>query len=313
MRCICCVSDKIISRPIDKLEFLCCRNCGFVFKANDNRKNFQKQIQNHYRNLDPHQSVAESKRPFFNFVLDYLSEHGHGNQNILDVGCGFGYFLKMATDRGWIVNGVEITGDAARKSRELVGEQNIFHGLIQEAGYPDNFFDAVTLWDVLAYVEDPFEDLKECYRILKSRAIIGIRVRNVTFQNMVYRIYSPIKNLSRRLGIKNPYVFNRQCYSAKALEQLLRRVGFEKILVSNSPMTLGDPYGHAKVRGATHLVKKFMAPLSTTIFKLSFGKWLIGPSLLVWARKPEYHVPGISYKTHSGLIRHRSLADCSHR
>jgi SAM-dependent methyltransferase len=230
--------------------------------------------------------VAESKKSFFNFVLTYLSKYGDGDKNILDVGCGYGYFLKMAANRGWMVKGVEITGDAVRRSRELVGEKNIFHGLINEANLPVIFFDAVTLWDVLAYVDDPFEDLKECYRIMKSKAIIGIRARNVFFQKMVYRIYSPIKNLARRLGIKNPYVFHRYCFSANALDQLLSRVGFERIQITNSPLTFGDPYSHTRVRGATHLAKKLVALLSGVIFKVSFGKWLIGPSLLVWAQKP---------------------------
>ena len=84
--------------------------------------------------------VLSQLSTIFNFVLNYLSEHGDGDQNILDVGCGFGDYLKMAADRGWMVNGVEITGDAARKSRELVGEKNIFHGFLLEAGYPGNFF-----------------------------------------------------------------------------------------------------------------------------------------------------------------------------
>ncbi len=286
MRCICCLSDKIVSRPIDKLGFLCCRNCGFVFKSKEKIQDPQKQIQNHYQYLDPHRCVAESKRSFFNFALSYLSKHADEDKNILDVGCGYGYFLKMAANRGWLVKGVEITSDAAGRSRELVGEKNIFHGLINEANFPVNFFDAVTLWDVLVFVDDPFEDLTECYRIMKSKATIGIRVRNVFFQKMVYQIYSPIKNLGRGIGLKNPYVFHPYCFSASALEQILRRAGFENIQITNSPLTHGDPYSHTRVRGATHQAKKLVALLSDAIFKVSFGKWLIGPSLLVWAQKP---------------------------
>jgi SAM-dependent methyltransferase len=286
MRCICCLSDKIVSRPIDKLEFLCCRNCGFVFKSKEKIQDPQKHIQYHYQYQDPHRSVAESKRLFFNLALSYLSKHGGGDKNILDVGCGYGYFLKMAANRGWMVKGVEITSSAARRSRELFGEKNIFHGLLNEANFPVNFFDAVTLWDVLVFVDDPFEDLKECYRIMKSKATIGLRVRNVFFQKMVYQIYSPIKNLGRGLGLKKPYIFHRYCFSASALEQLLRRVGFERIQITNSPLTHGDPYSHTWVRGGTHQAKKLVALLSDAIFKLSFGKCIIGPSLLVWARKP---------------------------
>jgi SAM-dependent methyltransferase len=230
--------------------------------------------------------VAESKRSFFNAALNYLSRHGVENKSLLDVGCGFGYFLEMAANRGWLVKGIEITPDAARKSQEIFGKKNIFHGMLKEANLPVSFFDAVTLWDVLLFVDDPFEDLKVCYRIMKSQAEIGIRVRNVSFQKMAYRIYAFIKPLARRLGIKTPYVFHPYCFSVSALEQLLGRVGFEKIRISNSPLTLGDPYSHARVRGAAHLAKLLAVLFSGMIFKVSFGKCLIGPSLLVWARKP---------------------------
>jgi SAM-dependent methyltransferase len=286
MRCICCLSDKIASRSIDKLEYLCCRNCGFVFKSKENIQDPQKHIQSHYQYQDPHRRVAESKQLFFKFALSYLSKRGDEDKNILDIGCGYGYFLKMAANQGWMVKGVEITRDAAGRSRELFGESNIFHGLLKEAKFPVNFFDAVTLWDVLVFVDNPVEDLKECFRIMKSKATIGIRVRNVFFQKMVYQIYSPIKNLARGLGIKNPYVFHPYCFSAGALEQLLHRAGFERIQITNSPLTLGDPYNHTKVRGAAYLAKKLVALLSDIIFKVSSEKWLIGPSILVWAQKP---------------------------
>ena len=286
MRCICCLSDKIITHSIDKRGFLRCRNCGFIFKSGETTQHHQKQIQNHYRSQDPHQRVAESKQSFFNFALNYLPKHGDGNKLLLDVGCGFGYFLEMAANRGWEVKGVEVTRDAARRSRDIFGEKNIFHGRLKEANLPVNFFDAVTLWDVLVFVDDPFEDLKECYRIMKRQATIGIRVRNVIFQNMAYRMYMPVKHLARRLGLKTPYVFHPYCFSADALEHLLHRIGFEKIKISNSPLTHGDPYSHTKVKGIAYLAKILVSVASEAIFKVSFGKWIIGPSLLAWARKP---------------------------
>ena len=286
MRCNCCLSDKIVLHPIDKREFHRCRNCGLVFKSRESNQNPQKQIQNHYQSQDPHRRVADSKRSFFNFALDHLSKEDDINKSLLDVGCGFGYFLEMAVNRGWKVQGVEVTPDAARRSREIFGGKNIFQGMLKEANLPDCFFDAVTLWDVLVFVDDPFEDLKECCRIMKPQAAIGIRVRNVYFQKMAYWIYAFTKPLTRRFGIKAPYVFHPYCFSAGALEQLLRRAGFENIQISNSPLTHGDPYSHAEVLGIAHLAKMLVAFVVAAIFKASFGKWVVGPSLLVWARKP---------------------------
>jgi len=285
MRCLCCLSDKIRLRLFDRHEYLCCRNCGFVFKPKEEIQDSRNLIKKHYRGSDPHERVAESKQSFFNQALNYLSKHVDKDKNLLDVGCGYGYFLKMAADRAWIVKGIEITGDAARSSKELLGEQNIFHGVITEANFPDNTFDAVTLWDVLVFVDDPFEDLKECYRILKREGTLGIRARNVFFQKMMHQLYSPLKTLAPGFGVKKPYVFHRYCFSADSIYRILRRVGFEKIRITNSPLTQGDPYSHTNLMGATHLVKRSIFLFAEALFTLSSAKWIVGPSLLIWAQK----------------------------
>jgi len=71
--------------------------------------------------------------------------------------------------------------------------------MLESDCYPDNSFDAVTLWDVLFHVQDPYEEIRECFRVLKRRGVIGIRVRNVLFEKMIYRAYSIIKRLLLRI------------------------------------------------------------------------------------------------------------------
>ncbi|UCH20135.1 MAG: class I SAM-dependent methyltransferase [Deltaproteobacteria bacterium] len=231
--------------------------------------------------------MASSKRPFFKSAISQLPAPVDRDMKILDVGCGYGYFLKTAANRGWIVKGVEIVSDAARRSKELFGEQNIFHGLLKEANFPDDFFDAITMWDVLVFVDDPFEDLKECVRILKRGGKIGIRVRNVFFHRAIYRLYKTLKNIALRFGIKKPYVFHRYCFSPKSIYLLLTRAGFENIEITNSPLTAGDPYQHSKINGFVSLVKFFVYLTSRVIYVLSSRRWVVGPSLLIWADKPE--------------------------
>lgn len=159
--------------------------------------------------------MAASKQSFSRSTLDYLSSQiATKKRAILDVGCGFGYFLEMALRNDWNAFGVKIADTAVLGTRKRVGEKNIFHGSLREAGYADNTFDTLTIWDVLVMVENPFEELRECYRIMKEKGKIGIRVRNVTFQRMVYRLYSLFSNLGLRLNIKKPYVFHRYNFTA---------------------------------------------------------------------------------------------------
>jgi ubiquinone/menaquinone biosynthesis C-methylase UbiE len=101
------------------------------------------------------------------------------------------------------------------------------------------------LWDVLAIVDDPCDELKECYRLLKKGGKIGLRTRNVYFQKSAYLGYKIFKQIFSKLGFKEPYVFNKFCFSAQSVQILLSRLGFQNVKISNSPLTLGDPYQHS--------------------------------------------------------------------
>jgi 2-polyprenyl-3-methyl-5-hydroxy-6-metoxy-1,4-benzoquinol methylase len=218
--------------------------------------------------------------------LDYLSSAvKREGKKILDVGCGYGYFLDMASIRGWEPNGIEVVQDAANSCRKKLGHGNVFKGKLGETNLPDRSFDAITLWDVIAIVDDPYDDIKECSRLLKKGGIIGIRTRNVLFQTFVYRLFNRIRQIAIRTNLKEPYVFNRFCFSSKAINALLTRVGFVNIEIINSPLTSGDPYGHMGLQFPIKFTKYFLNIISKIIFRISNGRLLIGPSLLIWAKK----------------------------
>ena len=287
MRCICCLSDRIINRPLGLVGKRCCLDCCLIFDIKGEGEDVRKSDIRHFENVDPHLEVARSKKRFYNQVLNDLSlKVRDETKSILDVGCGFGYFLELASQRGWRVSGVEIVNRAVENAVAKVGTQNIFHGTLKEAKYPDDSFDAITLWDLLVHVQDPYEELRECFRVLKKRGVIGIRVRNVLFEKMIYRAYSIIKKTVPNLGLKEPYVFHRYCFSADSIHQLLSRVGFTEIEITNSPLTKGDPYGYTEMKMLVVAVKGFFEFTSRIAFFISGGKWIIGPSLMVWAEKP---------------------------
>jgi 2-polyprenyl-3-methyl-5-hydroxy-6-metoxy-1,4-benzoquinol methylase len=286
MKCICCESRRIISTIIGSEEYYKCSFCGLVFISREARNNRKNIVFEHYRNIDPHERVAASKQLFYKSTLDYLSTQvKNEKRSILDVGCGFGYFLEFASRNGWIVSGVEIVDPAVQSARKRVGGKNIFHGSLKEAQYSEGCFDAITLWDVLVMVDSPFEELKECYRILKRRGKIGIRVRNVFFQKMTYKIYFPFRNVASWLNVRKPYVFHRYNFHAKSLRLLLERAGFSSIQITNSLLTEGDPYSHTGIDKLTSILKFSVDVVARVLFPISRGRLITGPSLLVWAEK----------------------------
>jgi len=286
MKCICCQSNQLIFESIESKKYHKCNFCGFMFSSDITDKNVRDTVLSYYQNHDPHEKIATAKQTFFKSALNYLtSEIKTHKKSILDVGCGFGYFLELASRDDWSVFGIEIVDTAAQSAKKRVGDKNIFHGSLKDAQYPDECFDAITLWDVLVMVDSPFEDLQECYRMLKRRGKIGIRVRNVLFQKMTYTIYFPFRTVASWLNIKRPYVFHRYNFRAKSLHLLLERAGFRRIQITNSPLTEGDPYSHTRIDKLTSVLKFLADSAAGTMFQLSRGRLITGPSLLVWAEK----------------------------
>jgi ubiquinone/menaquinone biosynthesis C-methylase UbiE len=286
MNCICCLSDRITPGPIGLNGYFRCLDCGFLFEVP--YENIREKVIRHYEQADPHRKVAISKQVFFLAALKHIATHFKKCRGaLLDVGCGFGYFLDLAAKEGWQTWGVEVMSYMHRKDKQKTIKHNIYRGTLKEAEYPDNFFDVATLWDVLFIVERPFDELAECYRLLKKGGMIGIRVRNVLFQELIYRIYYPFRKIAWTLGIKAPYVFHPYCYSTESMRNLLDRVGFTSIKITHSPLTSGDPYRYTDIAVLTRTVKVIIDIFSKVFFWMSGGKRIIGPSLLIWAEKPQ--------------------------
>jgi 2-polyprenyl-3-methyl-5-hydroxy-6-metoxy-1,4-benzoquinol methylase len=287
MHCTCCNSKDIKSSPLFLKGFYLCKGCGLIFQNGTGTDSQTDNVVRHYQNSDPHETVALSKKIFFEFALKSLrSKIGIRNKKILDVGCGYGYFLKMALSKGWGPQGVEVAEDAVSASREKIGSKNVFHGDLKSGCLEEESFDAITLWDVLVMVNNPYEELKECRRILKQNGIIGIRLRNVVFQKWAYCIHLPFKRIYRKFGVKHPTVFHPFCFSPRSIRQLLQKTGFTNIRIENSPLTSGDPYSYGIGRVLVPLTKEFIHLISNLVFTISRGRWIIGPSLLIWAEKP---------------------------
>ena len=285
MNCNCCTSEETELDSFGLTGFITCKNCGFLHSVNNNLT--RELLSSHYGKNDPHSEVAYAKKKFFDAASKYLSDRIIINEkSIIDIGCGYGYFLEHMLNRNWKCSGVEIYKGAAECAKDKMGKKNIFEGKLKEANYNNNFFDAITLWDVLAVVDDPYDELKESYRILKKGGIIGLRTRNVYFQKFAYLLYKPLKKIFLKLGFKEPYVFNKFCFSPRSIQILLSRIGFKNIEISNSLLTYGDPYQHSYYSLPIKIVKALTEMICRIISLMSGGQIIIGPALLIWAEKP---------------------------
>lgn len=96
---------------------------------------------------------------------------------ILDVGCGPGFFLERARERGWTCTGVEPSKQAAQHASSLgltVFNTFLTEDLIEDLGK----YDAVHLNLVLEHIPDPAAMLQWISRLLNPGGLVAVIVPN---------------------------------------------------------------------------------------------------------------------------------------
>jgi 2-polyprenyl-3-methyl-5-hydroxy-6-metoxy-1,4-benzoquinol methylase len=96
---------------------------------------------------------------------------------ILDIGCGFGETLAYHVSRGCDAYGVEADENAKRAAERFGFKIQI--GLFQSKMYPQNFFDYVTMDQVIEHVSDPLQTLTDVAHVLKKDGVLILSTPHV--------------------------------------------------------------------------------------------------------------------------------------
>lgn len=202
-----------------------CRQCGLMYL---NPRPSPEEMARYYpEDYAPHQPV--DGHPSVIARLEYwygmykpcrainARTYGKGGR-LLDVGCSTGRFLDAMRRRGnWEPYGVEISANAARCARERLG-LDVFVGTLHQAHYPDRFFDAVTMWNVLEHLHQPRATLVEIARIAKPGSLLAISIPNPDcIEARLFGRYWAGFDAPRHL-----YIYSRQ-----TVKKVLALTGFE--------------------------------------------------------------------------------------
>ncbi|MDI6804613.1 MAG: class I SAM-dependent methyltransferase [Bacteroidota bacterium] len=132
------------------------------------------------------------------FQIDKLKKIQAYSQTgkLLDIGCGVGYFIRTALNRGYTAEGVEFSEVAAAIGREQWNLQIVSGDFLSNQFVPESF-DIVTLWQVLEHLRQPREVLLKVHSLLKPGGLLVIAVPNFAsiqaklFRNRWYHLDVP--------------------------------------------------------------------------------------------------------------------------
>lgn len=285
-KCVLCDSSHI-SALFKKNKYLMvkCRNCGVIYQMpQENKSNYLKNVQKHYSKVDPSFKVAYSRKILYKRFLNQVIHIKKKAARLLDIGCGMGYFLYLAKKDGWNVFGLELSPDLVK-----IGIQNfelyIQCGDFEESNFTDNYFDVITLWNVIDEFPDPLGCITKAKRILKPGGVLYMRTPNAAFHLFLYRIQQALKKLHlEHIMPYQSFIFHIFNFNKKTVNWIFNNNGFKNIRIKNSRPTAEDPYGVKKgIRG----FKVFTFFMAQFVFFFSFGKLTVASSIEVFSENAE--------------------------
>jgi 2-polyprenyl-3-methyl-5-hydroxy-6-metoxy-1,4-benzoquinol methylase len=137
--------------------------------------------------------------------------------NLLDIGCGIGYFLEEAQKRGWNVYGTEYTDEAIKicQSKGFKMQQ----GKLNPENYTEVSFDVVTSFEVIEHINNPIEEVQNINNVLRDDGLFYFTTPN-------FNSFS--RNLMKSSWSVICYPEHLSYYTPKTINRFLARNGFNK-------------------------------------------------------------------------------------
>jgi SAM-dependent methyltransferase len=139
---------------------------------------------------------------------------------VLDIGCGSGDFLRIASEMGWRTAGIDPDPQAAVLKSNL----NVVRAGLPDTNLPSEAYDVVTLSHVIEHVHDPLACLREVFRLCKQGAQVWIATPNLDS-------YGHRKFQSAWIGLHPPN--HLVLFTRDSLKRALHEAGFRRVRYEN--------------------------------------------------------------------------------
>jgi 2-polyprenyl-3-methyl-5-hydroxy-6-metoxy-1,4-benzoquinol methylase len=135
---------------------------------------------------------------------------------VLDIGCGYGYFLYACRRSGYDVHGLELSQWASHYASAKL-QLPISIGTVEDVSFEANSFDVITMWNFLEHASDPRICLKKAHGWLRKDGVLVVDVPN-------YLGTDAVKTWDTWQGWDAP--FHLYHFTPETLERLLMQSGF---------------------------------------------------------------------------------------
>jgi len=221
---LCEVDDSEFLFTKNNYRLVRCKKCGLIYI---NPRIAEERLKDSYAgdySLGYIAKKASKRRRAKKIVKRILKFKKQGK--FLDIGCSAGFILEAAREKGFEVFGAEISLHALKFAMEEL-KLNIFEGYLEDAHFPDGFFDVITMYNLIEHLPDPAKFLKEVSRIAKYDSLIEIWTPDIGHWR------------ARKMGSKWNNIFPEHLYyfTLATLKKALEKAGLN---IYKNQLTLKD-------------------------------------------------------------------------
>lgn len=286
INCKLCTSRKVkIINRVSEYKLLRCLDCQVVFISPQPK--LSKVELNNLERYDSGSSISQ----YFN-VQEIFSQRAKACVTILkkyknsgyllDVGCSFGFYLRVFNQAGYKTFGIDISKVAIQYINSRLNLKSVV-GKFDTYKFPNNKFDIITMFDVFEHFSNPKEIILKTKRILKKDGIIVIQTPNFN------SIMSGLTGKKWFWLLVPPHLF---LYSINTLRFFLKNNGFKILYIStwddhhefmsNILSLFGINYW-----GKTSLLHRILVKFKYPLIPLSYlwNIFFLGGEILIYAQK----------------------------
>lgn len=222
-KCIVCDGVPLHALPrYHAAHLVRCGNCGLVFSG---RRPDDAELAAHYRDYGTAWFDSEITRQRYRELLDSFEPYRRSNR-ILDMGCGAGYFLEEAAERGWEAYGSEFGELPLEMSRGR--GFTVVPAPLTDDSFPAGHFDVVTSFEVVEHLRDPLDEARVLASLLRPGGLFYCTTPN--FDAATRRLLGPSWQVIE-------YPEHLIYFTADTLTSWLDRFGFIRQEVTTSGLS----------------------------------------------------------------------------
>tara|TARA_B110001452_G_scaffold125822_1_gene104413 strand:- start:207 stop:974 length:768 start_codon:yes stop_codon:yes gene_type:complete len=186
----------------------------------------QQELIDHYKGYGRNDYLSPITIKRYHQILDSFEPYRKTNK-LIDVGCGIGYFLEAAKERGWKVYGTEFT----EKAIQICSVKGIKmkKGILDPENYIPEEFDIITSFEVIEHINNPIHELNSFHKLLRKGGLVYVTTPN--FNSLLrYRLKSSYNNIC--------YPEHLSYYTPKTLNKVFTSVGFRTIKIESTGISI---------------------------------------------------------------------------